>query len=360
LSTWTQPAELAALARLSVRVGSDITLVQAAGGNSSLKLDGVLWVKASGTWLADAEQKPIFVPVDLAAARAALGAGNEKIPALADSPTNLRPSIETSLHALMPHRVVLHVHAVNSIAWAVRADARRQLEQRLAGLAWVWLDYCRPGVPLAARVAAATAGKRPDVLILGNHGLVVGAADCDAAEALVHEVERRLALPVRATPAADTTRLETLCRNSPYRPAAFDECHAAAGASHHVAIATGGSLYPDHVVFLGPGARALHGHETIAEITQTATAAGLPPPSFLLVPGLGTIIRTDLPPDAEPILRCLGLVVARLPADAEVIYLPPEEEQALLNWDAEHYRKSLSLGRAASPAAGSMPLASGA
>jgi len=27
-------------------------LVQAAGGNSSIKLDGVLWVKASGTWLA--------------------------------------------------------------------------------------------------------------------------------------------------------------------------------------------------------------------------------------------------------------------------------------------------------------------
>jgi rhamnose utilization protein RhaD (predicted bifunctional aldolase and dehydrogenase) len=346
VSISTYPAELAVLARLSVRVGSDIALVQAAGGNSSIKLDGVLWVKASGTWLADAERKPIFVPVDLAGARAALTAGNEKIPALASSPANLRPSIETSLHALMPHRVVLHVHAVNSIAWAVRRDGRAELERRLAGLAWAWLDYCRPGVPLAASVAAATAGRTPDVLILGNHGLVVGAADCEAAEALVHEVERRLALPARPTRAVDERRLAALCHGTPYRPAAFDDCHAVAVEPCHVSVATGGSLYPDHVVFLGPGARALAGYETIAEVTQAAVAANVPPPNFLLAPGIGTAIRTDLPPDAEPILRCLGLVVTRLPTEADVTYLPAAEEQALLNWDAEHYRKSLSLHRA--------------
>jgi rhamnose utilization protein RhaD (predicted bifunctional aldolase and dehydrogenase) len=346
LSISTYPAELAALARLSVRVGSDIALVQAAGGNSSLKLAGILWVKASGAWLADAERKPIFVPVDLAEARAALAAGNEKIPALPSSPSTLRPSIETSLHALMPHRVVLHVHAVNSIAWAVRRDERAELERRLAGLAWAWLDYCRPGVPLAASVAAVTAGRTPDVLILGNHGLVVGAADCAAAEALVHDVERRLALPVQSTRPTDKERLVALCQGTPYRPAAFDECHAVAVEPRNAAIATGGSLYPDHVVFLGPGAHALAPNETIAQATRVADDADIPPPNFLLVPGIGTAIRTDLPPDAEPILRCLGLVVTRLPAEAEVTYLPAVEEQALLNWDAEHYRKSLSLHRA--------------
>jgi rhamnose utilization protein RhaD (predicted bifunctional aldolase and dehydrogenase) len=344
----TYPAELAALARISVRVGSDITLVQAAGGNSSIKLDGVLWVKASGTWLADAERKPIFVAVDLAAARAALAAGNEKIQALAGGPATLRPSIETSLHALMPHRVVLHVHAVNSIAWAVRRDGRAELERRLAGLAWAWLDYRRPGVPLAASVAAATAGRTPDVLILGNHGLVVGAADCAAAETLVREVERRLALPVRPTPAAGKERLAGLCQDTPYRPAAFDDCHAAATEPRHVKVATGGSLYPDHVVFLGPGAHALAPDETIVQATCAAADARIPPPNFLLVPGIGTAIRTDLPPDAEPILRCLGLVLTRLPLEADVTYLPAVEEQALLNWDAEHYRKSLSLHRAGS------------
>src|ERR1700750_1059135 len=87
----------------------------------------VLWVKASGTWLADAQIKDIFVPVSLGAARAALVHGDEKVPLAPDANTTLRASIETSLHALMPHPVVLHVHSVNTIAWAVRSDERQEL-----------------------------------------------------------------------------------------------------------------------------------------------------------------------------------------------------------------------------------------
>ena len=67
-----QPKILDELRAMSARVGRNILLVQGAGGNSSLKDDDVLWVKASGTWLADAEAKDIFVPVALSAARAAL------------------------------------------------------------------------------------------------------------------------------------------------------------------------------------------------------------------------------------------------------------------------------------------------
>ena len=43
--------ELDRLRKLSARVGSDPLLVQAAGGNTSLKDKGVMWIKASGTWL---------------------------------------------------------------------------------------------------------------------------------------------------------------------------------------------------------------------------------------------------------------------------------------------------------------------
>ncbi len=58
-----QPQVLKELRRMSARVGKNILLVQGAGGNSSVKHGDVLWVKASGTWLADAEDKDIFVPV---------------------------------------------------------------------------------------------------------------------------------------------------------------------------------------------------------------------------------------------------------------------------------------------------------
>ena len=41
--------ELDQLRALSARVGADPLLVQAAGGNTSLKDQGVMWIKASGT-----------------------------------------------------------------------------------------------------------------------------------------------------------------------------------------------------------------------------------------------------------------------------------------------------------------------
>ena len=330
---------------MSARVGRNMLLVQGAGGNSSLKQGNVLWVKASGTWLADAEHKDIFVPVSLDEARAALARGDERVPLAPHADTTLRPSIETSLHALMPHSIVLHVHSVNTIAWAVRADARAEFADRLDGLAWRWLDYHHPGLPLARAVSDALAERTVDVLILGNHGLVVGAETCAAAEALVSEVEARLALAPRSAIPADDQELRTLCAGTEYRLPKDPLCHSIAIERFSRAIATTGSLYPDHVVFLGPGLPVLDDGENPNALTSRAEADGRPAPVAVLVPGLGSIIRKDASEGAEAMLGCLALVTCRLPLTAQVRYLTAENERALLNWDAERYRLQLTADR---------------
>lgn len=340
------PQMLDELRRMSAHVGRNILLVQGAGGNSSVKDGDVLWVKASGTWLADAEDKEIFVPVALTAARAALTLGDERVPLAPNAGTTLRASIETSLHALMPHRIVLHVHSVNTIAWAVRTDARDELARRLDGLAWRYLDYHHPGLPLARAVSAAIANDAVDVLILGNHGLVVGAATCKAAEALVTDVEQRLTLEQRSAPAADHDALRKICAGTNYRLPRDPRGHDIATDRYSRTIATSGSLYPDHVVFLGPGLPVLEHREklSVIMIAQT-TGNGLPPPVALLVPDLGSLIREDASDGAEAMLSCLALVTSRLPLTARVNYLTAENEHALLNWDAERYRQQLTADR---------------
>jgi rhamnose utilization protein RhaD (predicted bifunctional aldolase and dehydrogenase) len=332
--------DLAALARLSQRIGQDISLVQAAGGNTSIKADGVLWVKASGTRLADAGESDVFVPVGLDAARAAIAAGVERFAPLGEMMQGraLRPSIETSLHALLPQRVVLHLHSVSAIAWAVQPDAATTLGERLQGLSWTSLPYARPGLPLARALAAAIGARAPEVILLGNHGLVLAAEDCSAAAELMAEVERRLDLPARATQPPDLARLAVLADGTAYAPAPCRECHDAALARTHLRIAAGGSLYPDHVVFLGAGAPVLRAGE------KPPSAGSLP--AFLLVPEAGALVRRDLEDDAVALLRCLGLVLARLPEDAAVSYIGAEEEQLLLDWEAEKYRRALSASRA--------------
>jgi rhamnose utilization protein RhaD (predicted bifunctional aldolase and dehydrogenase) len=69
------PAVLPVLRELgacAARLGLDPTLVQAAGGNTSLKHGGVLYVKASGIWMSDAANREIHVPLHLAALRTEL------------------------------------------------------------------------------------------------------------------------------------------------------------------------------------------------------------------------------------------------------------------------------------------------
>src|SRR5512135_1166672 len=129
-------AELRPVLELTQRVGIDPLLTQASTGNISVKLDGVLWIKASGKWMADAACDDFLIPLDL-----------PEIVTLCRqrsvNPTDLYPkaSLETAMHAVLPHRVVLHVHCVNTIAWAVRRDAAAQLEDRLRGLRWQWVPY---------------------------------------------------------------------------------------------------------------------------------------------------------------------------------------------------------------------------
>jgi len=153
--------EFRKLLTLSARQGRDPARVQAAGGNTSLKVDDTLWIKASGKWLADALDADIFVPVRLGALRDALARHDpaaEKAQSFvsdAANPDGRRPSIETTVHAAMPQRVVVHVHRVETIAHAVLVDARYRLGVALAYVAWAWVPYVRPGRPLARAVEDA-------------------------------------------------------------------------------------------------------------------------------------------------------------------------------------------------------------
>lgn len=336
---------LARLAALSARLGADRDLIQGAGGNTSLKHNGrELWVKASGTWLSAAERQPIFVGLDLPEVLRRLAAGEAEpaMPARLDPGSTLRPSIETTLHALLPHRVVVHVHSVNAIAHAVRADGAAMAATRLEGLRWAWVPYAKPGLPLTCAVQAVLQEK-PDILLLGNHGLVIGAESPDTAEALLREVERRLAMPARSVPAPDLVALERIASSSGgrYRPAQLAEAHRAATDPALARIASRGSLYPDHVVFLGPApVPVMTAAEAALWLKDGAREKAA---SLLLIEGAGAMLRIDMGAGAEEMAACLGLVLPRLDPTAPLVFLSPDQEDELLDWDAEKYRQSLNM-----------------
>lgn len=325
--------EFAALKKLSARVGADPLLVQAAGGNTSLKQNGVMWIKASGTWLRDAAARDIFVPVDHEVLLTTLAKNDPACEACTDfvlvdlNATGLRPSIETSVHALMPQRVVVHVHCVNTISWAICTDAEQRLAGKLKDFNWIFVPYARPGLPLAKAIAARLEPSI-DILILGNHGLVVAAETVAEAEALLYHIVKALTRPARALVAPDRAALHSLCESTDYMLATNDETHALATDALALERGKNAVFYPDHVVFLGVG-------------VATEIESGVP---LVALPGKGVLIRKDVKPAVEPMGRCLADVMRRTASDDPLTALSVEAIDRLVNWDAEKYRQGLNVG----------------
>jgi rhamnose utilization protein RhaD (predicted bifunctional aldolase and dehydrogenase) len=343
MANYADAQELAALRLLSASVGRDPHLTQAAGGNTSLKAGDTLWIKASGTWLKNALAEDIMVPV---AIPPLLKAVEQRDPA-ADQPQafaiealnarELRPSIETTVHALMPQRVVLHVHCVDTISLAVQADCEARVAKRLDGLEWAYVPYRRPGLPLAQGIAERL---RPgvDVLILANHGLVVAAETVAGAEALLRRVTGLLARPPREVAEPNVVALTALIGRTGYRLPADVEAHAVAIDPESSRMASGGSLYPDHVIFLGQGSIVARPGEDVLRVTERRGTA----PVAILFPGLGVLMRGDASAGADAMQRCLADVTARVDVAAKLNYLTAAENDELINWDAEQYRQKLN------------------
>lgn len=305
---------------LSARLGQDPSRIQGPGGNTSIKDDQVMWIKASGTQLADAEEADIFVPVDLAAARAeAQGEGDGSCKDTVLDPNNpLRPSIETTFHAALPNAVVAHIHSVATIAHAISEDGIAALEEKLAGLPFKVVGYAKPGLPLT-KLILDEVETDTRVIVLRNHGLICCGETVEEVSSLVDEVEDRLALPspstTSAVPDADPAPGYEW---APESWLAQDEevCE----------IVLAGTYYPDHIVFLG---------SALPQSTDTDRPA-------VLIPGQGVLLKTDATDVQKQMLRCLSDVFAMMPKEWRPIPIGLDAEAALLNWDAEKYRQGLA------------------
>ncbi|MEI2299684.1 class II aldolase/adducin family protein [Ensifer sp. MJa1] len=339
--------EFEALLDLSARVGSDPLLVQGAGGNTSIKEGGTLWIKASGLWLAHARQRDVMVPVALEPLLDALERNDPATEKAQDfviaerNPSGLRPSIETTVHALMPQKVVVHVHCVETIATALQVNGAAIAAERLAEFPHVFVPYARPGLPLA-RAIAERLQDDTSVLVLGNHGLVVAANNVTDAAILLTDVTRRLSGQRRQAPAADLAALSRLVVDSDYRLPEDASLHAVAADLENCRFAAGGSLYPDHVIFLGKGVVLAAPGETALVIETKRRAAGESPPPLILFPGKGVLVQKEISAGAFAMARCLADVTTRIPADARLRYLTEAENAELLGWDAEKYRQQLN------------------
>ncbi len=278
--------------------------------------------------MANAAKEDVFVPVKFDDADRYLSGSS--VPSNSILSLRLKPSIETAMHLTLPHRVVIHVHSVNTIAWAVQRRGRSRLRKRLEGLRWCWIGYAPSGVPLAREIRASL-HLSPNVFVLANHGLVVGGDSCEDAEARLQEVEQRLAIAPRNTPEPDLADLKRLASLSRFQLPEAEEVHSLATDVFSRAVVSQGILYPCQAMFLGRYSCVLSQRDSILRLVrQYLHQNGVRPPA-LLIRGKGVLVANDLTPTESQMLTGLSQVVLRLRPKTTISYLDGKAVDDLLD-----------------------------
>lgn len=169
-------------------LGRDKTLVLHGGGNTSVKIrernlvgedEDILYVKGSG-WDLEFIEEAGFSPVRMAhllrLARLQQLSDPQMVNELVTHLTRASapaPSVETILHALLPHKYVDHTHSDAVLAVTNTKDGVRRIEE-IFGDKVVIIPYVMPGFDLAklcAELFPARAGRDTIGMVLMNHGI---------------------------------------------------------------------------------------------------------------------------------------------------------------------------------------------
>ena len=186
-------------------LGRDRSLVLHGGGNTSVKLreknlfgeeEDVLYVKGSG-WDLETIEPAGFTPVALGYVRKLAGLPQLPDPQMVNELNThmLRagapsPSVETILHAILPHKYVDHTHADAVLSVSNAPDGEKRIRE-IYGERVVVIPYIMAGFDLAAYCAREfpkQAGKNTVGMVLLSHGIFSFAADARESYELMIEL----------------------------------------------------------------------------------------------------------------------------------------------------------------------------
>jgi rhamnose utilization protein RhaD (predicted bifunctional aldolase and dehydrogenase)/NAD(P)-dependent dehydrogenase (short-subunit alcohol dehydrogenase family) len=385
------------LVALSRRFGKDPEFSRGGGGNSSVKVDGVLYIKPSGTSLSSLTPEsvialdvgPLLELLDGSPERPVSGGTDEvmqvALGARLGVPDDRRPSVELLFHALLPERFVMHTHptTVNAVTCARRGA---EIAERLFGSSVLWIPYTDPGLPLARAIRVArlsfeerTRTAAPRTMLLANHGLIVAgdsAAEIEETSArLIAAIQAHL-IDLPAMPWGDVQRLGAeearamlrgvgpalralLATGDRLQIVTFDDSPLAvslAGSALGREFALGGPLTPDQIVYAGSfpllvespeGAAPDQVVDTLTSAIATRRASEAGAPAVVMVPGLGLFAAGSSYAQADT-ARQVYLDAAGVFVDARrmggVRPLAEAELQFIERWEAEAYRRGVAAG----------------
>jgi len=332
--------------------------VNGGGGNVSWKNQDTLWIKASGTYLAEADEATLVEvrrkPLGELYRSPAPQDTNEREDwakhivqnAVEDSQSSGRPSVETPLHDLFETAYVVHTHPalVNGLTCAENAEsACRELFPEA-----LWVAYVDPGVTLCLQVKqqfeahVKEHGCEPSVILMQNHGLVVAADELSEIDLIHERIFKKLEETYRKAgidtgfPEFEVEEVSALPVNNlatKIEPEAVTvKCTGIDPAS--------GPLTPDHIVYSGVEPLSLvNGHA----LSTYRERFGSDPRLLIHADGMYAQGATRSQVKAACDLAADGAHILRLTeAFGGANFMSEQQWRFVVNWEAESYRQSVA------------------
>ena len=374
---------LTELIDISRHYGRNPDYVLAGGGNTSFKDEELLYIKASGTMLAEITAEGLVRMrrdrlEEIWSKRYSADAAEREAQALRDLLESRiegevkRPSVETLLHALLRQPYVVHTHPtlVNGLTCGEEGEAvARELFDGDA----LWIPTTNPGYILALTIRStidghlALGGSYPTTLILQNHGIFVAGVTPEEIKhrytAIVSRLEERVTRRANLTEidGGQGDGLSEAFAQAVDREGRYPEGQSCfllneeirkrvADAESFLPLASFGYT-PDHIVYcrVAPvwipfresvAAQAASAVEAVARYTahfgHTPRVAAYERRGFAVYGENGAAFA-----NARALLIDLIKLVAYAESFGGALLMPPEQIEFIRGWEVERYRASI-------------------
>lgn len=348
---------LKTITELSHEFGTEL-YVQGGGGNTSVKNADTLWVKPSGTTLANIAAEN-FLPMSRAKLQAVHDAQAPADPTAREAlvkdlmqaavceGASGRPSVEAPLHDSFTATYVVHTHPamVNGMTCSRngKAACKRLFPDAL------WVDFVDPGFVLSRTVREeilayrAEHGREPEAVFLQNHGVFVAGNAPEDIRRVYHAILTTLrveyetagvatSLPVKPIPADDVIQaVRKQLQKVLNEKAAFV---FAAGP----AALPEGPLSPDHIVYAK--SFALPGEPTADAISAFQAKRGYAPQVVGCDKGVFGLGGSEKVARLALTFALDGALVKQLTAAfGGVQYMDDRARKFIEEWEVESYRQ---------------------
>jgi len=326
--------ELKKLEYISKYCGERFDLTQAGGGNTSVKVDDIMFIKASGFHLTQVTEKSGFVPIQNNMLKNDILLNKLKPIVSYNFTGSLRGSIETYMHAILKkYTVHLHPIQVNKILISKQSEdfIKKFFPNSLL------IEYDTPGINVCNKIMSVY--NNEEIIFLKNHGIIITTNDYDTLiptlESLLNIFETNLQINVDKYKYVNQIskyvnknyeNVSYLCEDKIINQYLHDKRQ----------LFQEKITFPDALIFCGVKVLFIDYLRDIENYFDIYKEY----PKVIVINDLVYIINISLQKckDTEDVLKGNLMI---LDNDMEKTYLTNEEICYLNNWDAEKYRRTI-------------------